>query len=63
MEATKFHSLCSAYDPKKFDIEKGNSKSYIPFFEFVFEHIINSYKGNLQQFVGERTERKLGYVK
>ncbi len=45
----------------EFEIVKGNSDSYIPFFDYIFDEIINSYKDQLQQFVGEKTTRKLGY--
>jgi hypothetical protein len=50
-----------AYDDKEFEIEKGNSASYIPFFDFLFETIIKSYNEQLQQFIGVKTTRKLGY--
>ena len=51
-----------AYADKEFEIVKGNSESYHPFFNFLFDEIINSYDAQLQKFVGEKTERKLGYV-
>jgi hypothetical protein len=47
---------------EEFNISKGNSKSYVPFFDFVFESIISSYKEQLQQFLAEKTTRKLGYL-
>ena len=50
-----------AYKDQKFEITKGESTSYIPFFDFLFEEISTSYKQQLQQFIGEKTERKLGY--
>ncbi len=46
---------------KEFEIKKGNLPEYIPFFDFIFETIQLSYKEHLQQFVGEKTVRKLGY--
>ena len=46
---------------KEFEIKKGNSESYKPFFNFLFELILTSYQEQLQQFVGSRTTRKLGY--
>ena len=50
-----------AYNEKEFEIIKGNTASYIPFFDFLFNVIIASYNQQLQQFTGEKTERKLGY--
>ncbi len=52
----------SAYADQEFKITKGDSESYTPFFDFVFEIIISSYKEQLQQFVGEKTTRKVGYL-
>jgi hypothetical protein len=46
---------------KEFEINKGAPETYIPFFDFIFETIKNSYKEHIQQFVGEKTVRKLGY--
>ena len=46
---------------REFEITKGNSNSYKPFFIFLFEIIITSYEEQLQQFIGTRTTRKLGY--
>ncbi len=50
-----------ANDEKEFEITKGNSDSYISFLNFLFDEIIGSYKEHLQQFIGDKTERKLGY--
>lgn len=50
-----------AYNDKEFEIKKGHSGSYIAFFDFLFETIIKSYNGQLQQFIGVKTTRKLGY--
>lgn len=50
-----------ANDEKEFEIGKGDTKSYEPFFGFLFDLIIKSYQDHLQQFVGEKTTRKLGY--
>ncbi len=50
-----------AIDKKEFEIIKGNSDSFIPFFNFLFDEIIESYQEHLQQFIGDKTERKLGY--
>lgn len=50
-----------AYNEKEFEIEKGKSASYLPFFDFLFQIIVESYNNQLQQFIGEKTERKLGY--
>ena len=44
-----------------YKIVKGKPESYLLFFDFLFETIITSYQEHLQHFVGEKTERKLGY--
>ncbi len=46
---------------QEFQITKGDSSSYKTFFEFIFEAIKSSYNEQIQQFVGEKTTRKLGY--
>ena len=51
-----------AHSDTDYKIVKGNSESYFPFFDFLFETIKSSYQGQLQQFIGEKTERKLGYI-
>lgn len=51
------------YEEKEFEVIREDAKSYIPFFDFLFNVILNSYKDSLQRFVGVRTERKLGFVK
>lgn len=51
-----------AHSETDFAIVQGAAESYIPFFNFLFDIIIKSYKDHLQQFVGEKTERKLGYI-
>jgi hypothetical protein len=48
---------------EEFQIKKGDSASYAPFFEYLFTTVINSYESQLQQFIGEKTTRRLGYVK
>jgi len=50
-----------AHEDQEFEIKKGDSTSYIPFFDFLFEIIMNSYHGHIQQFIGDKTTRKLGY--
>ena len=45
----------------EFEIVKGNSDSYKPFFDDLFNTIIKSYDDQLQPFVGDKTTRKLGY--
>lgn len=50
-----------AHSETDYEIVKGKSESYAPFFDFLFKTIITSYQGQLQQFIGEKTERKLGY--
>ncbi|CAM1367886.1 hypothetical protein [Tenacibaculum xiamenense] len=51
-----------ANNPEKFEIKKDNSALFITFFDFLFSEIISSYNNSLQLFIGEKTERKLGYV-
>ena len=55
--------LKHTFGDKEFEVEKGNSESYIPYFEDLFKTIMSSYNNQLQRFVGERTTRKLGYMK
>lgn len=50
-----------ANSKEKFKITKGDATSYAPFFDFLFSIIIKSYNEKLQEFVGEKTTRKLGY--
>lgn len=50
-----------ANDTKEFEITKGQSESYIAFFDFMFSLILKSYNEHLQQFVGKKTTRTLGY--
>ena len=57
------YTIKYANNKAEFEIIKGNSSSYIPFFDFLFEEIMVSYNSHLQQFLGDKTERKLGYVK
>lgn len=52
-----------AYNNVEFEIVKNNSESYVPFLDALFKTTIASYNNQLQQFIGEKTERKLGYVK
>lgn len=47
---------------KEFKVTKGNSASYLPFFDYLFKLTYQSYQNHLQQFLGEKTVRKLGYV-
>jgi len=51
-----------AFGKKEFKIVKGDSASYVPFFDEVFNNIISSYSHHMQQFIGEKTTRKLGYL-
>ena len=50
-----------ANDEKEFEIIKGDPGSFRSFFDFLFEIIMSSYKEHLQQFVGEKTTRTLGF--
>ncbi len=54
-------SIKSAHMKKEFDVMKGNSKSYISFFDALFESIMGSYNNQLQQFFKAKTTRKLGF--
>ena len=57
-----FH-LQHTYGDKEFSVTKGDKNSYAAYFDDLFQTIVDSYKGHIQQFVGEKTTRKLGYVK
>ncbi|NER14358.1 hypothetical protein GWK08_12970 [Leptobacterium flavescens] len=48
---------------EEFEVFKGQAESFHPFLDFLHETIIESYNDRLQQFLGEKTERKLGYVR
>ncbi len=54
--------LRTGRDDRGFEIEEGNSKLYEPFFDYIFKMILSSYKGYIQQFIGERTTRKSEYL-
>ncbi|NAS31085.1 hypothetical protein GTQ40_08900 [Flavobacteriaceae bacterium R38] len=47
---------------EEFEVFKDQPESFHSFFDFLHETIIESYKERLQQFLGEKTERKLGYL-
>lgn len=47
---------------QEFKVIKGNTATYAPFFDYLFELTLQSYQNHLQQFLGEKTVRKLGYV-
>jgi len=51
-----------AFGDKEFKITKGDPKSYVPFFDYVFQYIMSSYEEHMQQFIGEQTTRKMGYI-
>lgn len=48
-------------DPKEFEIKKGDSKTFHPFFDFLHDTIIKTYNEQLQHFIGQSTKRKLGF--
>ncbi|AXT20856.1 hypothetical protein D7030_11155 [Flavobacteriaceae bacterium AU392] len=54
-------SVKSAHMKKEFEVIKGDSKSYTPFLDALFESIITSYNNQLQQFLKAKTTRKLGF--
>jgi hypothetical protein len=54
--------LRHTYGDKEFEVTKGNKESYIPYFDDLFNTIVDSYQGHIQQFLGEKTTRKLGFV-
>ena len=62
-EADGIFHLKHTYGDQEFKVERGNKTSYIPYFDDLFNTIVTSYTGHIQQFVGEKTTRKLGYVK
>ncbi len=47
---------------QEFEVFKEKPESFHSFFDFLHEAIMGSYKERLQQFLAEKTERKLGYV-
>lgn len=51
----------SAIDETEFEVDKKDKKTFIPFFDFLFDSITKSYSEQIQTFTGEKTERKLGY--
>ena len=55
--------LKHTYGDNEFSVKKGDKNSYVPYFDDLFHTIVDSYKGQIQLFVGEKTTRKLGYVK
>lgn len=54
--------LKHTFGDKEFKVEKGDKASYLNYFEDLFSTIEASYRGHIQQFVGEKTTRKLGYL-
>jgi len=46
---------------KEFEVFQGKKDSFIPFLDDLFNTIRSSYDGYIQQFIGERTTRKLGF--
>ena len=61
-EADTIFYLKHTYGDKEFKVNKGDKESYLTYFDDLFNTIVASYKGHIQQFVGEKTTRKLGYV-
>ena len=51
-----------ANEDEEFEVFKDKPESFHSFFDFLHQAIIDSYKERLQQFLSEKTERKLGYV-
>ena len=51
----------SSHMKDEFEITKGDSKSYIPFFDALFKSIMESYNNQLQLFLKTKTTRKLGF--
>ena len=54
--------LKHAYGEKEFKVTYKNPDSYAEYFDDLFDTIISSYNGHIQQFIGEKTTRKLGYL-
>lgn len=54
--------LKHTYNEKEFKVEHGKPETYKEYFEDLFKTILESYNGHLQQFIGEKTIRKLGYI-
>ena len=58
----KQYFLKYAFEDAQFEINRKDAKSFQPFFDFLFELILSSYRESLQRFIGDKTERKLGYI-
>lgn len=59
-DAESFYVKYAQVD-QEFKVIKGDSESYKPFFDFLFQHILESYKSSIQRFFGTKTTRKLGF--
>ena len=54
--------LKHTYSEQEFEVEIGDKASYLPYLDDLFVTIQSSYNKQIQQFVGEKTTRKLGYI-
>jgi len=54
--------LKHTFGDKEFEVKKGDKASYVPYFDDLFNTIEASYRDHIQQFIGDKTTRKLGYV-
>ena len=46
---------------EEFEVEKGNDKTFYPFFDYLHSTVINTYNEKLHHFKGQSTKRKLGF--
>ncbi len=46
---------------QEFRIEKSEERNFIPFFDHIHSEILNVYENHMTHFIGEDTERKIGY--
>ncbi len=53
--------LKHTYGDKEFKVQFKKPETYTSYFDDLFSTIISSYDSQLQQFIGQKTTRKLGY--
>lgn len=46
---------------REFKMEKAGERNFTPFFDYIHSEIINVYENHMTHFIGEDTERKIGY--
>lgn len=46
---------------QEFEMKKSEERDFIPFFDYIHNEIIRVYENHMTHFIGEHTERKIGY--